>query len=368
MVGACFRTGTGMDGMRRLLAAALFVLTLVPPAAGAQVDPPPVRIGILQASDAWSHRLAVDGFLHGMAESGWRDRIVVPDGARITLDAPLTPDTMQAAARRLTSRVDLDLILSLAEDGGAPVLALDVVNPGQAGLVGGERHRNRANFAVLQLTRQWNDMFHLFHEVVNIRRLGAMVAEHENGPIVTKLREVARDGGFQLELYRGMDGAPDACETALRSLLATHIDAFVIPSLGCFDPDTPGSAALLEALADRRVATLAFEGTPLVRHGALLGPSATAAERAGAKAAQMAISILGGAPPGSLETEMTFAPSVAVNLATAARLGIDVPMDLLLAVDQVFLSRGMQPKTDDRGAAAPSHPRALATATAHSGL
>jgi hypothetical protein len=197
-------------------------------------------------------------------------------------------------------------------------------------------------------------MFHLFHEVVNIRRLGAMVAEHENGPIVTKLREVARDGGFQLELYRGMDGAPDACETALRSLLATHIDAFVIPSLGCFDPDTPGSAALLEALADRR--------------GALLGPSATAAERAGAKAAQMAISILGGAPPGSLETEMTFAPSVAVNLATAARLGIDVPMDLLLAVDQVFLSRGMQPKTDDRGAAAPSHPRALATATAHSGL
>ena len=366
-----------MDGMRRLLAAALFVLTLVPPAAGAQVDPPPVRIGILQASDAWSHRLAVDGFLHGMAESGWRDRIVVPDGARITLDAPLTPDTMQAAARRLTSRVDLDLILSLgtaasrallAEDGGAPVLALDVVNPGQAGLVGGEHHPNRANFVVLQLTRQWNDMFHLFHEVVNIRRLGAMVAEHENGPIVTKLREVARDGGFQLELYRGMDGAPDACETALRSLLATHIDAFVIPSLGCFDPDTPGSAALLEALADRRVATLAFEGTPLVRHGALLGPSATAAERAGAKAAQMAISILGGAPPGSLETEMTFAPSVAVNLATAARLGIDVPMDLLLAVDQVFLSRGMQPKTDDRGAAAPSHPRALATATAHSGL
>jgi len=312
-----------------------------------------------------------------MAESGWRDRVVIPDGARVTLDAAPTPDTMQAAARRLTSRVDLDLILSLgtaasrallAESGGAPVLALDVVNPGQAGLVGGGSHPKRTDFTVLQLTRQWNDMFHLFHEVVNIRRLGAMVAEHENGPIVTKLREVARDAGFQLELYRGMDGAPDACETGLRALLAAHIDAFVIPSLDCFDPDKPGSVELLDLLAERGVATLAFEGTPLVQHGALLGPSSTAAKRAGAMAAQMAISIFGGAPPGSLETEMTFAPSVAVNLTTAERLGIDVPMNLLLSADQVFLSRGMQPSTGDRGAAAGSDPQGWAKAAVQSGL
>jgi ABC-type uncharacterized transport system substrate-binding protein len=340
------------------------------PAAPAQSAPAPAsapaalplpdgqiaKIGYLEASATWKHRLTMQALENALGRRGWWDRVDFPRDASFTSAEQYERDVLLENARLLMQRDDLMIVIAMGtaaaqalrdhDNNRTAILALDVVNPIQAGLIQSDRDSGVDNFTLIHISGGWNEMFHLFHEFVNFRRLGAMFIDTDNGPISSKLREVARDGGFHLEVFRDLGESADHedCRRGISELINRRVDAFLVAPLPCFDPQDPGSFALLGELAERRVATFAPEGASLVKYGALFGQSSLASQHVADMAADMMIKILEGASPRSLPMTFDRVPSIAVNLETAAGLGIDLSLELLGVADQVYLTRSNDPE------------------------
>lgn len=315
-----------------------------------------VRIGYLEAAPSWKHRLTMRSFELAMGERGWWQRVDVPQDAKFTSQEHYERAVLWEHARLLMQRDDLAVVIAMGtaaaqalrdhNNGRTAIVALDVINPIQAGLIETDWDSGVDNFTLIHMSQGWNDMFHIFHEFVSFRRLGAMFIDDENGPISSKLRDVARDGGFHLEVFRdlGENADHEDCRRGIADLIKRRIDAFLVPPLPCFDPQDPGSFALLRQLAEQRVATFAPEGASLVKYGALFGQSSLATQHVGEMAADMVIKILQGALPRSLPMTFDRVPSIAVNLETAAVLDVDLSFELMGVADQVYLTRSTDPE------------------------
>jgi ABC-type uncharacterized transport system substrate-binding protein len=299
------------------------------------------KIGFLEAFPSWKHRLTMRAFESALGKRGWWDRVELARDATFTSQKQYEAAVLWENARLLMQRDDLVAVIALGtaaaqalrehNNGRTAILALDIINPLQAGLIETDWDSGVDNFTLIHMSQGWNDMFHLFHEFVSFRRLGAMFIDTENGPISSKLREIARDGGFQVEIFRDLGEAAsfEDCESGISTLVKRGIDAFLVPPLPCFDPQDPRSFELIGQLVEQRVATFAPEGASLVKYGALFGQSSLASQHTGEMAADMLIKILQGALPRSLPMTFDRVPSIAVNLDTATRLGIDLSLELM---------------------------------------
>ena len=91
-------------------------------------------------------------------------------------------------------------------------------------------------------------------------------------------------------------------------------------------------------LIERKVATFAREGTPIVQRGGLMGFSTVSFSERGRFLAERVIAILEGASPRSLSMIDNAIPKISLNLLTAEEIGFNPPLDLLAASDEVYLS------------------------------
>jgi ABC-type uncharacterized transport system substrate-binding protein len=264
-------------------------------------------------------------------------------------DAP--QGAYREAARKIMQNPQVDAVISmgteatkalLAENNGAtPIMAVDVADPAGAGIVDPETGKGAKNLAIRYIKDKWFKVFALFHEALPFHKLGIMYHDSPEGlsySNVREAREVARERGFSLVEYPLLDKAesPEACARGVRRLLQENVDAFYISALNCFDWTQADPQPLFDLLAARGVKTFARDGSVHVRRGALMGLSTLDYAPLGRFYADQLAAQLGLLPPDAPLEAAAYTPKIALNLVTANRLGLDLPLLLLISADELF--------------------------------
>ncbi len=336
------------------LACALFVLWALPvPAAVERGVVPVKRIAYLEAGPFWLYDRTWKAFRTAL---GTRSvlRCVYPEDAHVS--PGWDTDGMRRlpeAAARLMARDDIDLVVGMgtaavrallaANNGRTPILGMGMSDPIAAGVVRNERDSGTANFTCRIVKDRWTTMYRVFHDIVRFHTLGVMYQDSQDGRVYATLdeaRAVSAELGFRLVEYGKLSSAEtvEECLAGLDALKAQGMDAFFIGPLNCFDWQASDVNRLMEKLNAWQVPTFARDGSDYVKGGALLGFSTWNFAPTGEFLARQAHAMLLGAPAETIAMVDRAESSIALNLATAKRIGFAFPLDVLVVADELFES------------------------------
>lgn len=220
-------------------------------------------------------------------------------------------------------------------------MSIDVADPVGAGIVDQNTGGTAPNLTIHYVKDKWYKVFALFHEALPFKRLGVMYHDSPEGlsySNVHEAREVARERGFTLVEYPGLDKAESiaTCTEGVNELLQQGIDAFYISALNCFDWTQENPQPMFDALSNRGIRTFARDGSVHVRRGALMGLSTLDYVPLGRFYADRIAQRLGLLPATAELEKETYTPKITLNLVTAKNLGMDIPLLLLISSDEIF--------------------------------
>lgn len=333
-----------------LMVWGLLTFVFLTPVWGTADEPERVyKVGYLVGGEYWAFNEIINAFKIALKEKGWQNRVVFPPDAQFSPGWGAREEHVQSA-RDLMARDDLDLIISMgtgithimleANNQRTPVLAMGISDPIQSGFVKSLTDSGLDNFTVRIIPDRWRVMFELFFEVVEFRKLGLMYPNTEAGHLysnVADARKVARDFGFQLVEHNiSEEETIEDCRSGLEYLISQGADAFFIPALLCFDWERADVSQLFDFFFENNLPTFARDGSHSVRAGALMG-LATMDYLPGARfEADMAIQIFQGKKPRDINMIYAAPPRIAINLETARRIGFHLPVDVLIASDEIY--------------------------------
>lgn len=312
----------------RLLAALL--AASMSGAASAQAADKVLRLGLLQTRVdvhvMTLAELAKLGFVEGSnlvvdTRTGTSERL--PELARELVD--VKPDVIIAggaaiaAARTATNTIPIVMSYS-GEDPVAAGFAASVARPG-------------GNVTGLMIWAPELDAkrLQLLHEAVpTARRIAAlMVSPLNRADPLAVMRRVASASGIELLAF--YVESPTDFDAAFAAMRSAGAQALVITA----DPRLSNSTPKFAALAiEARLATVC-EWVEMAREGCLIGYGPIPAELR-RRAADYVVRIFRGASPGELPIEGPTRFKFAVNLKTAAMLGLTLPPILLQRADEVI--------------------------------
>ena len=304
-----------------------------------------------EAGPYWEFTLLQKEILKALRQRGVADRIVLPDELYISPGWDASESVYRAEARKLMQNPDIDVIISmgteatkalLAENNGrTPIMSVDVADPAGAGIVDRATGKGAANLTIRYTKDKWFKVFALFHEALPFLRLGIMYHDSPEGlsySNVREAREVARERGFTLVEYPFLDKAEsmESCTKGVDRLLAAGVDAFYISALNCFDWTQANPQAIFDTLNAHHIKTFARDGSVHVRRGALMGLSTLDYVPLGKFYADHIAAQLGLLPPNTQLETAAYTPKIALNLVTAQKMGMDLPLILLISADELF--------------------------------
>lgn len=322
--------------------------------APAHAQPKPSRPKVaayFEAGPYWEFTLLQKEIIKALGQRGVADRIILPDNLRISPGWDASESVYRAEARKLMQNPDIDVIISmgteatkalLAENNGkTPIMSVDVADPAGAGIVDRVTGKGAPNLTIRYIKDKWFKVFALFHEALPFLRLGIMYHDSPEGlsySNVREAREVARERGFTLVEYPFLDKAEsmEACARGVDKLLNAGVDAFYISALNCFDWTQANPQAIFDTLNAHRIKTFARDGSVHVRRGALMGLSTLDYAPLGKFYADHIAARLGLLPPNTQLEAAAYTPKIALNLVTAQKMGMDLPMLLLISADELF--------------------------------
>ena len=312
-------------------AAALALVGMLPFPACAQPPAAPHRVGVLNDARAANHPV-VEGLKTGLRDLG------LEEGRDVTFDVRLTdgnPERILAAADALV-RAGVDVIFTSGEAATlaakaasrtVPIVFTLVGDPVASGVVESLAHPGGNLTGVSSLTTELvpKRLEALRMLAPRLRRVWAI--NYATDPASTAAIAKAFESAprFGLELLTRTVRTPDDLEHALEGLRPD--DAFLVPDLATMDIST----VLLETSLARQVPAV-FSSELWVSHGGLVsyGPGYRAQ---GIQAARLVGKILRGARPRDLPVEGADRILLAVNLKTAASLGLTPPRQMLFRAD-----------------------------------
>ena len=304
-----------------------------------------------EAGTYWEFTLLQKEIIKALQQRGVAERFVFPEEFHISPGWNAPESAYRAEARKLMSNPGIDVIISmgteatkalLAENNGkTPIMSVDVADPAGAGIVDPVTGKGAANLTIRYTKNKWFKVFALFHEALPFKRLGIMYHDSPEGlsySNVREAREVARERGFTLVEYPFLDKAEsmESCAKGVNRLLREGIDAFYISALNCFDWTQSNPQAMFDTLNARRIKTFARDGSVHVGRGALMGLSTLDYVPLGKFYADHMAARLGLLPPNAQLEEAAYTPKIALNLVTAQKLGMDLPLILLISADELF--------------------------------
>jgi putative tryptophan/tyrosine transport system substrate-binding protein len=331
------RNGSGRGG--RVCGALAFIaflamsMAVFPPGAGAQPVHRAHRIGVL--NDAWTaNHPTVEGLRSGLRELGFEE------GRDVVFDIRFTQGNQESLPAAAQALIEAGVDLMFTSGGAAaqaakgatrqvPIVFTLVGDPVRAGLL-------------LTLAKPGGNLTGISGRTTELaaKRLEILKT------LAPKLRRVwaihEGDDRSSIEAIRGAELAAKRLKVALlvrpvhtaQQLADTVQD--IRPGDGLLPPDV-GSldipAALFEVSMSSRIPAV-FATSLWVGHGGLAsyGPDFHAE---GVQAARLVAKILRGARAGELPVEGADAIDLAVNLKTAAVLGLAVPRKILLRADTI---------------------------------
>ena len=216
-------------------------------------------------------------------------------------------------------------------NGVVPVVFAIVVDPVASGIVPKD-DGDRGNIAGVTSfePRQTAEQVRLLAEIVGEISTLAVIGDADVPPLLAGLAEsAARSLGIRpvIRLLRSPDEIGSAvayfCEEGAAGLLGLEVPRI---NTHCVDIAEAATAAGLPTVFGWDMA----RASPLLAYG-------TSLSEATRRAAALAIRIAAGERPGSLPVESIRGMKLTVNLATANRLGLEVPLSVLNAAAQVHV-------------------------------
>lgn len=279
-------------------------------------------------------------------------KIFFADGYHFSPGWDAGPERYDALAASIMENPDIDMVVAMGTVASvallkhnAPkkfVVCLDVVDPVQSGLVSRQNQQPVAsNFVVDYVPHKWRRSITLLDILHHSTRMGTMATKTQEGlnySNVNDLREVGRERGFEVILFDGLDAAEsvESCKRGIKNLIDQKIDALYVPAINCFDPQRGDPVQLYNMLHAHGVKTYAKDGRIPVANGALIGISTLVYDTLGRYFAAALLRQAGLPQPEGLKGGLPFEPKIFLNAATARRLHIAIPVNLLTCVDGIY--------------------------------
>ncbi len=235
-----------------------------------------------------------------------------------------------------------------------PVVADAVTDPFGAGITKNAEDSGKDFFSCKIDAEQFKQQVRLFHEIAGFKKLGIVYGDDEYGQIYGAVRDVesvASELGFEIVRNTRVkeEMAEDTVPLYLEALadVAARSDAVYIgASTAVTEYDILDDiVAILDAA---KVPSFALEGSIRVKDGVMLSLASSGTIRSGIYTATKISQIFTGRKPRELSQKFESVPSVAVNLATAAKIGFEVPADVIVNSDEVYLTRDGSPAVQSR--------------------
>jgi ABC-type uncharacterized transport system substrate-binding protein len=303
--------------------------------------PAPDRSGDLAPMWAWAH-----------ADAGG-DRLEFAGDAFYS--AGWEQEKRAAVRQRLLDRIrergDIDCILAFGTWAGqdtatadidVPVLILSVSNAVEAGIILSPEDSGRDNLLALIEEERYARQIRIFHDSFAFRKLGIVYEETLSGRSSISLAEIERETlSLGAELLHCSDffdiGDTDAAADRLKNcherLVRGGADAVYITHNAGLSPGR--TADVLAPLTEAFLPTFSQRASAVMR-GALMGVSGTYLPDQGRYGASILAAILSGSKPRDLSQRYEGTLGLAVNLETAARIGWNIPLEILAAVDEIY--------------------------------
>jgi ABC-type uncharacterized transport system substrate-binding protein len=253
---------------------------------------------------------------------------------------------------RLNRTKDIDFVLAFgtkaglamaADDHSIPVAVLSATDALSAGIIPSPDDSGRDHvFAMVEHNRTYQQI-ELFHHIFQFKKLGIAYEDSEQGRgtiALPQIRKAAKDLDFELVACNATLFADNAA-FATANLIACHerlakdgADAVFLTINNGMRMEAMGD--ILRPLLAARLPTYSQNGVDEVKYGALLSLSQANFSGHGMFAAKAVANMLNGESPRSQKQRYEESLSLAVNLRTAARVGWNLPMEILAAVDEFY--------------------------------
>ncbi len=254
---------------------------------------------------------------------------------------------------RIETKQDIDLILALgtwaAQDVSrarikVPGVGISISDPVAAGIIKSVEDSGNDYFTVRVDPLRDEQQIRIFHDIVGFKRLGVPHEDSVEGrsyAAMDVIERLAKELNFEIvseftqeTTASSKQIAVESLKTALKNLIKTS-DAIYIPVA----PNglTPESISDMVEITNRGgIPTFSQSGSQEVKKGFFMSIAESEFKFVGEFNANTIARILNGAKPGELNQLFEAPPKIAINLKTAEVIGFDLPVDVLVAADEIY--------------------------------
>ena len=254
---------------------------------------------------------------------------------------------------RIETKQDIDLILALgtwaAQDVSrarikVPGVGISSSGPVAAGIRKSVEDSGNDYFTVRVDPLRDEQQIRIFHDIVGFKRLGVPHEDSVEGrsyAAMDVIERLAKELNFEIvseftqeTTASSKQIAVESLKTALKNLIKTS-DAIYIPVA----PNglTPESISDMVEITNRGgIPTFSQSGSQEVKKGFFMSIAESEFKFVGEFNANTIARILNGAKPGELNQLFEAPPKIAINLKTAEVIGFDLPVDVLVAADEIY--------------------------------
>ncbi|MCC8189451.1 MAG: hypothetical protein LIP77_02275 [Planctomycetes bacterium] len=330
-----------------LIVALVFTVLSIPVCSG-EVK----RIGYAEAGPFWLYTRTL-GAIRGELDGCETYRVEFPAELRVSPGWDAPEGRLDTEIRTLVARDDVDAVILAGTaavraflrvtDGRVPAIGIGMADPVAAGVVASADDSGRDNFTCEVIPERWRQMLRVFHDVVGFDRLGVLLPPGPEGRIYAGIDDILAVGeevGFSVVIADIPDESAASCAAGIDWLAGQGTDAFFIGPLLGFDWNEGDPEILLDRLNRiHKLPTFARDGSIFVQGGALLGFATWDFSRDGRRLADRVVRILNGEPARAIPMRAGIEPLIAVNLQTALEIEFDLPFDVLIAADEIYVER-----------------------------
>ncbi len=333
------------------------------------------KIGILQSGSYWEFNEHFRAILIGLQQNGWiNQNIEIPETTEsiesllkilgdkysdyiyfdpsYNINLNWGDDMRKADKLKKATTANVDIILAFGGVAGSfftnyetypiPVL-VEAVNDSVAAGISYSQSDSGKNFITCRIDpNQYQRQVQLFHDLIGFKKLGIVYGDDEYGRLYGAVKDVeivALKENFDIVRNTNVKEKVDkdtkrlylaALEDVCRKADAVYIGA----STAVTEYDIMND--IVKILNKYKIPSFALEGSIRVKDGILMGVSSLEIEKIGLYNANKIIAILSGEKPRALEQIFTGMPSIALNMTTLEKIGLDIPLETLASIDLLY--------------------------------
>lgn len=267
-------------------------------------------------------------------------------------DPEIRAENKKKILERLIKEDDIDLVIAMGTWAGqdlanyghsTPTMVISVSDALAAGIVDSVEDSGFDHVHAFLNPERYLLQVRLFHAIIGFQRLGVVYEDTLEGrsyAAVDKILEVATRRGFEViscraAFSRVTDVEATANVLACHEHLAPRVDAMYITVHRGVTVDS--IRVLLEPLLAYRIPTFTQSSSSFVNRGVLFSISRANWRFESEFYAHTLAKILNGAMPRSIPQVFEAPPKIAINLATAALIGYEPPIEVLGLADEIYM-------------------------------